>query len=635
MAISTSSGVYVVETDLSDVIPALSSSIGAIVFASKRGPVNKRTFITNTKQWIDTFGKPNSAVSYAHHQAVQFLTEASALWGVRVVGSGATYGTAVFQKKTASASGLFVAANATPSTMDLAAVINGSTLASEENLAAFYAIGPGAYASTIQVEIESKNMLPVGVVTATNSASGGTLAADSYAYDVTAVNASGETISGTGGTVVVASGTTNSITLVWGAVVGATQYRIYGRTAGSKLYLGTTTTPTFVDTGAVTPAGATAPVAYTGTDEFYVNVYDTEVSASKPVESYLCTLKAKVDGFGTQMELEGRINPFSRYIQVQNRADGFTNSAFVTSVAKTSLTGAADGSAVTNSQINLGWELFRDPTECSVNILINGGYSASTVHVAIDNIAAARQDAIAILDMPSDQQTAPAAMSYRQTLGLNSNYSAIYTPDLLVQDNYNGVTIYVPPAGHIAAIYARTDRVAEPWYAPAGLSRGALSVLGVRNVYTQGERDLLQASQINYVRQFPAQGYAVMEAYTLQTNSSALSFIPVRRMLNVIETAVGRALLFKLWEPNDDFVRRQIVGMVSEYLTTIQQRRGLNKFSVVADSSNNGPSSVGQGTLNIDVYLEPTLPVARIKLQMVVTRSGMDFKEAVSLAGSQ
>lgn len=635
MGISNSSDVYVVETDLSDIIPALSSSIGAIVFASKRGPANQRVFISSTKNWNETFGKPDARVSYAHYQALEFLTEANSLWGVRVVGAGATYGAAVFQKKTASASSLFVSAQAVPTNLDMSAVINGSTLASEENLALFYAIGPGVYASNVQVEIVSPNMLPIGVATAVNAATGGTLAAASYAYSVTAVNSSGETISSTGATVVVAAGTTNSVTVGWGAVVGATQYRIYGRTAGSQLYIGTSTTLSFLDTGAITPAGATPPLAYTGTDEFTVNVYDTEISKTRPVESFDCTLQMKTDGFGNQMELGARINNFSSYIRVVNRAANFTTAAFTTSVAKTALTGAADGAAVTSSDIITGWNLFSDKTTSTVNILINGGYATKAVHIAIDAIASSRMDSIAILDMPSDQQTAANAVSYRQTLGLNSNYSAIYSPDLYVQDSFNGQAMYLPPAGHMAAVYARTDRVAETWYAPAGLTRGVLSVLGVREVYNSGDRDLLQANQVNYVRKFPSQGYAVMEAYTLQSKMSALSFVPVRRMLNVIETAVGRAMLYKLWEPNDDFVRRQIVGMISEYLEVIQARRGINKYLVVCDTTNNRPISVGQGTLSIDVYIEPTLPIARIKLQLVVTRQGMDFKEAISLAGSQ
>lgn len=634
MGISNSSDVYVVETDLSDIIPAVSSSVGAIVFASKRGPANERVFTSSTKNFVETFGKPDARVSFAHYQALEFLSESASLWAVRVVGAGATYGAAVFQKKTASASGLFVAAQSVPSDLDLSTVINGSTIDSEENLALFYAIGPGVYASNLQLEITSYNMLPVGVVTAVAGETGGTLAAASYAYSVTAVNSSGETISGTGATAVVAAGTTNKITLTWTAVTGATQYRIYGRSSGSKLYIATTTTPTYVDTGAITPAGAEAPVAYVGSDEFTVNVYDTDVSKTRPVESWTCTLQSKVDGFGQQLELESQINSFSSHIRVINRAKNFTTLPFITSVSKTALTGAADGAAVTASNIITGWQLFKDKTTSTVNILINGGYASAAVHIAIEDIASYRMDAVAVLDMPSDQQTAADAVSYRQTLGLNSNYAALYTPDLYIQDSFNGQAMYLPPAGHMAAIYARTDRVAEPWYAPAGLNRGVLNVLGVREIYNAGDRDLLQASQVNYVRKFPAQGYAVMEAYTLQTKMSALSFIPVRRMLNVIETAVARAMLFKLWEPNDDFVRRQIVGMISEYLEVIQARRGINKYLVVCDASNNRPISTGQGTLNIDVYVEPTLPIARIKLQLVVTRQGMDFKEAIGLAGS-
>jgi len=97
----------------------------------------------------------------------------------------------------------------------------------------------------------------------------GTLPSGTYAYRITAVNASGETLAspvttysfgGSGGSVF-------SLTIGWSPVAGATGYNVYGRTAGSQLKINTSpvTGTSYVDTGALTPAGAVPGSNTTGT----------------------------------------------------------------------------------------------------------------------------------------------------------------------------------------------------------------------------------------------------------------------------------------------------------------------------------------------------------------------------------
>jgi hypothetical protein len=97
---------------------------------------------------------------------------------------------------------------------------------------------------------------PTGLALTVNGTAGTT----HYAYRVSALNAAGETlacaevVTTTGNATLTAA---NSVTLNWNAVTGATSYKVYGRTAGSELFIDSTSATTYTDGGTVvTPSGA-------------------------------------------------------------------------------------------------------------------------------------------------------------------------------------------------------------------------------------------------------------------------------------------------------------------------------------------------------------------------------------------
>jgi prepilin-type N-terminal cleavage/methylation domain-containing protein len=90
----------------------------------------------------------------------------------------------------------------------------------------------------------------VPVASLTSATTGGTLAAGTYSYDVTAVLASGAEVPGTVASLTVASGLTNKITVSWSAYTGATSYNVYGRDGGGlRLLKNVTAGTSYVDTG--------------------------------------------------------------------------------------------------------------------------------------------------------------------------------------------------------------------------------------------------------------------------------------------------------------------------------------------------------------------------------------------------
>ena len=88
MAFYVSPGVYPVETDLSTIVPTVSTTVAALVGYAKKGSTSVQ-LITNSQDFIREYGEPE-ATMYFHHTALAFLEQGSQLYCLRVV-NGALY----------------------------------------------------------------------------------------------------------------------------------------------------------------------------------------------------------------------------------------------------------------------------------------------------------------------------------------------------------------------------------------------------------------------------------------------------------------------------------------------------------------------------------------------------------------
>jgi phage tail sheath protein FI len=194
-------------------------------------------------------------------------------------------------------------------------------------------------------------------------------------------------------------------------------------------------------------------------------------------------------------------------------------------------------------------------------------------------------------------------------------------------DTYNDREIFIAPSGLVAAAYARTDSVAETWFAPAGMNRGDLNILAVGAVYNQGDRDALTDAQINSIRVIPGSGYKIWGADTMQAKASALSNVNVRRLLNFVKKSIAVASQYSVYEQHDIVLRAMLKDICDRFLKPIKSGRGLYSFYVQCDELNNPPEIVASGDLNLDVFLDPVIPAKRIHLNAIVTKTGANFKE--------
>lgn len=377
---------------------------------------------------------------------------------------------------------------------------------------------------------------------------------------------------------------------------------------------------------------------YDDLNAFWIDVWLDYKHPTQPKdESFLVKRVPALDGYGNQLFIEDVINNQSRYIRVRNNPEA--PDIRIREAHHVFFNGGTNGGRVSMGQMLRGWDLYQDPEHINVNILIQGGapigmhniQDIADIQRRMSQIAQRRMDAIAVLDVPSDRQETSEALAYRNgDLNIDSSYAAMYSPDLKIRDTYNDLELFIPPSGFAAAAYAKTDGDAEVWFAPAGMSRGALNVLSARHIYTLGHRDALTDAQINAIRFFPnGAGYKIWGADTLQTMGSALSNVPVRRLMNMIEKAVGIADLYSVFDPNDEILRSRIRAMIERYLQPIRDAGGLYWFAVVCDETNNPPASIAAGNLVVDAYFDPVITTKRIKLTANIMKTGASYREYV------
>ena len=212
----------------------------------------------------------------------------------------------------------------------------------------------------------------------------------------------------------------------------------------------------------------------------------------------------------------------------------------------------------------------------------------------------------------------------------STSYGVIDSTALKVYDKYNDVYRWIPAAGHMAGLCANTDSVADAWFSPAGFNRG--QILGITKIAfnpKQADRDTLYKARINPIVSFPGQGTVLYGDKTAQAKPSAFDRINVRRLFITLEKAIATAAKYQLFEFNDEFTRAMFRNMVEPFLRDVKGRRGVTDFAVVCDATNNTGEVVDTNRFVADIYIKPARSINFITLNFIATRTGVEFSEII------
>jgi len=214
---------------------------------------------------------------------------------------------------------------------------------------------------------------------------------------------------------------------------------------------------------------------------------------------------------------------------------------------------------------------------------------------------------------------------------LNTSYACTYATFPRVFDDGLGKQTWVPFSGFAGAAMANTDDNFQPWFAPAGFTRGVL--LGVNDlpIYpTQKHRDQLYKVNLNPVAFFPAEGFVIFGQKTLLKKPSAFDRINVRRLFLYLEVATRNTIKFFLFEPNTLFTRTQVINVLTPIFELAKNTQGVYDYLIICDERNNTPDVIDQNELVVDIYIKPVRAAEFILVNFYATRTGQDFQELVS-----
>jgi hypothetical protein len=218
-------------------------------------------------------------------------------------------------------------------------------------------------------------------------------------------------------------------------------------------------------------------------------------------------------------------------------------------------------------------------------------------------------------------------------LATGSAYSGAFYPSCTTND-LSGNIVVTAPSHMMLRTIIRSDSVAYPWFAPAGLRRGVVDnalQIGYLNATTgaftalgvnQGLRDVLYMNDVNPITFIPGTGIVNFGNHTLQGTATALDRINVARLVAYLRgrlEIIGNQYLF---EPNDTITRSSIQTQISSLMVDLVNKRGLYDYLVVCDTTNNTPATIDANELYVDIAIEPVKAVEFIYIPMRIQRTG-------------
>ena len=664
MAFLVSPGVQVNEVDLTNVVPAVATSIGAIAGAFEKGPVGSVQTVTSEGDLVTKFGKPNSNNFENWLAAASFLQYGNTLRVVRaesaIVNAGANSGILIrdddhYEQSFRSGQGShgeWAARSAGTWGNSIGVDICATATAYEQVLSSGnLTVGEDAVgATTIAVDDAdlSNNAINVGdMISFFQDSAGATPVTGETGneYEVTAISTNDLTIrlkddpNGAGVQNIIPDN--SFIKRRWRFA------DLFDRAPGTSPY-------------STQNSKGTA-------DEMHIVVYDTtgnitgfDVDVAGQRTKAVLETYAAVSKHPSAKTPQGNSNFYPDVIFAKSTniywtdhptagsnwgTDITSGSAFtaVDAPIVDSLTGGTDDYSLTNGEISIAYNKFADAEAIDVNLIIGGSSSIAadtqanydTHGTMLIDLAEGRLDCMAFIS-PHRAATVGVADPATQAVNVknaadtlpSSSYAVLDSGYKYMYDRYNDIYRYVPLNGDIAGLCARTDDVADVFFSPAGFNRGTIrGAIKLSFNPNQSQRDDLYAARVNPVVNFPGQGVTLFGDKTALTTPSAFDRINVRRLFIVLEKAISTASKFQLFEFNDEFTRAQFKNLVEPFLRDIQGRRGIDSFQVVCDGTNNTGEVVDRNEFVADVFVKPARSINFITLNFIATRTGVAFSE--------
>lgn len=207
---------------------------------------------------------------------------------------------------------------------------------------------------------------------------------------------------------------------------------------------------------------------------------------------------------------------------------------------------------------------------------------------------------------------------------------ALYFPWLKVANPNGGQPVSVPPSGHVAGVWARSDATRGVHKAPA--NEPVNGAIGLEYTMTAVENGLLNENMVNCIRFFSTDGYLVWGARSFTEKASAWKYVNVRRLFNMIEESIIESTRWIVFEPNDrplwQAIRRDVTAFLMGYWRdgALMGRTPEEAFYVKCDEETNPPESINEGKVIIEVGLAPVKPAEFVIFRVSQYEAGSEVE---------
>jgi phage tail sheath protein FI len=236
-------------------------------------------------------------------------------------------------------------------------------------------------------------------------------------------------------------------------------------------------------------------------------------------------------------------------------------------------------------------------------------------------------------------QAAPGLAPAGVAVTRDTKYAALYYPWIEIRDARKGIPLLIPPGGHVAGIFARTDTERGVHKAPANeVVRGLFSdpnnpKRGLERQVVKGEQDILNPKGINVIRNFPGRGNVLWGARTMSRDPD-WKYVNVRRLFIFVEESIEEATQWVVFEPNDEPLWARVRRSVSDFLTRLwmdgmlQGRTREEAYFVRCDRTTMTQADIDNGRLVMLIGIAPVKPAEFVIFRIGQWTGGSDVTES-------
>jgi hypothetical protein len=214
--------------------------------------------------------------------------------------------------------------------------------------------------------------------------------------------------------------------------------------------------------------------------------------------------------------------------------------------------------------------------------------------------------------------------------GINSSYGWGYTTWFKIGCAADGTDFWCPSSIFGANKYIITRTRWNTWDAPAGLTRGVVSIDDTSFEPDLNARNVIYSNGWNYALTDIQNGVTSLEGQkTFQSYQSAFDRINVRSLFLDLERRVFRIARNYIYEPNTADIRQQFVDNITPIFSSTKAQGGCYDYKIICDESINTPQVIDNNELRVRIGVQPTKTIEFILIEFVASRTGSDWSELV------